>query len=140
MAPVAGRCASRAAARDMARATASVSMWAASDSSARDDASTPATTSRSMKPTISTSAAFSAPRSVSRESPGEWLCRAPDDPWDWSWAMALLVHRRIRRHPRHQRVAAALARQHRLPQVAGVLAEGILGPGRLSDPVAALEL
>src|SRR5437763_5117177 len=50
------------------------------------------------------------------------------------------VHRRVGRHPRHQRVAAALAGQDVGPQPARVAREGVLEPGRFQDPVSALEL
>ena len=75
--PAAGLVARRAAASDNASATASVSMWAASDSSASDQDRTPTTTSHTMKLTISTSAVFSALRSVSREGPWEWEWPCP---------------------------------------------------------------
>ena len=55
-------------------APASVSMCAASESSASDDAMMPTTTSTTMKPAISASAMLSHLRSASAEGPWLWPC------------------------------------------------------------------
>jgi hypothetical protein len=68
--PPAGRRARRAARRASASAPASVSMWAASDSRASEEATMPATTSTDMKPRISASAILS--RRASPSAPWPW--------------------------------------------------------------------
>src|SRR4051794_5065480 len=51
-----------------------------------------------------------------------------------------LVHARVVGHPRDEGVLAALALEHRAPQGRRLGNEGVVGPGRLDDPVVALEL
>ena len=68
IAPPAGRRASRIATSASTSAPASVSMCAASESSASELARMPTTTSTAMKPTISASAILSLPRSASAET------------------------------------------------------------------------
>ncbi len=77
MRPPAGRAASRIATSERPIAAASVSMCAASESSASELARIPVTTSAAMKPRIRTRAIVSLPRSASAEAP--WLWPA----WEW---------------------------------------------------------
>src|SRR4051794_41099631 len=74
MAPSAGRAASRRAKIERPRAAASVSMWAASESSASELATRPTATSPSMNPTIRPSATARRRASASAETPCEWPC------------------------------------------------------------------
>ena len=73
--PRAGRCASRAANSASAIAPASVSMCAASESSASEEARMPATTSTAIRPRISASA------TVRRRVSSVWTCVCA---WAWS--------------------------------------------------------
>src|SRR5437764_4949816 len=50
------------------------------------------------------------------------------------------VPRRVGGHPRDERVAASLAREHRRPQISRRLREGVAAAGGLEDPVTALDL
>ena len=70
--PRAGRAASRAATSASAIAPASVSMCAASESSASDEARTPATTSTTMNASTVASAIASQRRSAAGETPWWW--------------------------------------------------------------------
>src|SRR5919199_430044 len=129
-APLAGRAASFAATSDRPIAAASVSMCAASESSASEPARIPATTSAAMKPTISASASASLRASADAETRCSWPC-----PW---WAMrpayaarraeAALKHAVLDRHqqlvvggePRHQTAVERLGEarvRHRDRQV-----------------------
>src|SRR5207342_3784442 len=45
-----------------------------------------------------------------------------------------LVHRRVGRHPRHQRELAALALEHAPPEAVGVAGEDVAGERRLGEP------
>src|SRR4051794_22657757 len=83
-APRAGRWARPTAMSARPIAAASVSMCAASESSASDEATMPTTTSTAMKPRISASAIRSLPRSASGSI--AWLCPWPA--WAASWGCA----------------------------------------------------
>src|SRR5262245_36604039 len=58
----------------------------------------------------------------------------------WAGPRAFSVHRGVERHRREQRVAAALAPQHRRPKPLGVLGEDLLAHRGLDDPGLLLEL
>ena len=72
--PAAGRRARRAAQTLIPSAAASISMWAASERSARESATNASATSATMNATISARATASGRISVSAETP-----------WSWCW-------------------------------------------------------
>ena len=101
--------------------------------------STPGTTTTRTARTSSTStSATCATRSTARsalDSSRPCAARATGSTTACRRSTArALVQRRVGRHRRQQRVTAALAAQHRRPQVVGVLGEDLLALRRLDDP------